>query len=607
MAVRRSGPDAPHSWRVRAGRLLTKYRLPLLAGLAVVSLVLGYVGLTEKMAEGGQPFSPSDVIYRVIPLFVFGGGTVEPPTPWQLNVARFLAPLVLASATILGLLRIFDDQVGLLRIRRYKGHVVVVGLGRVGTAVASSLHARGYQVAAIERDPSNPDIRACRAAGIPVVVGSGDEKEVLVDAGLRQAAYLFAMTGDDVLNATVTRVACSIADTRQVSGITSFLKVDDAVLAGVLDQFALGRFSKPRFRLESFWVAGRAASALLDEHPLLLDADGDPRSHPHLLLVGADSLLSEVLVLAARRWHGLGRGAEDRLTVTVIDGGASAFVADLEERYPRMREVCDLRAVDLSPSAAGFVGGSFNTTAGPGAAITLALVRAETDSAGVTAAIRLRQGLRSAHGGDTIPIVVCVESAEGGLVGLLHPQLEDVGDALRSYRGIELFGVLEAITDPDGLLLGMNERLARGMHRQYTLLARSQAATTAERPAMVPWTALKAEDIESNRSAAADIGRKLEQIHCDVEPMDDWDATPLEFTDAEIESLAELEHQRWADRRVACGWTWGPERDQQRLKHPDIRPYADLLEGTKDFDRDQVRHIPGLLYDLGFRVVRRSD
>ena len=76
------------------------------------------------------------------------------------------------------------------------------------------------------------------------------------------------------------------------------------------------------------------------------------------------------------------------------------------------------------------------------------------------------------------------------------------------------------------------------------------------------------------------------------------------FTDAEIEELARLEHQRWSREREADGWTYGPQRDNARKIHPDLVPYDQLSESAKDKDRRAVVRIPALAALIGLVVVR---
>ncbi|MEV7353462.1 NAD-binding protein [Kitasatospora sp. NPDC091276] len=81
-----------------------------------------------------------------------------------------------------------------------RDHVIVVGLGNVGTRVAAQLHELGVPVVCMERDPQARGIAAARALGIPVVLGDGPFEEQLRRARLKHSRALVAVSGDDATN-----------------------------------------------------------------------------------------------------------------------------------------------------------------------------------------------------------------------------------------------------------------------------------------------------------------------------------------------------------------------------------------------------------------------
>ena len=71
-----------------------------------------------------------------------------------------------------------------------------------------------------------------------------------------------------------------------------------------------------------------------------------------------------------------------------------------------------------------------------------------------------------------------------------------------------------------------------------------------------------------------------------------------------IEAIAENNHDVWAKERKANGWTYGPERDDDNLKHPDLVPYSDLPESEKEYDRKAARGILELVQRLGYKITK---
>ena len=84
--------------------------------------------------------------------------------------------------------------------------IVVIGCGRVGSALARNLAARRREVAVVDVDPSAFDRLGSTFAGTRVA-GSATDRRMLVDAGIEEADALAVVTGSDDVNAVVARLA----------------------------------------------------------------------------------------------------------------------------------------------------------------------------------------------------------------------------------------------------------------------------------------------------------------------------------------------------------------------------------------------------------------
>jgi Trk K+ transport system NAD-binding subunit len=79
-------------------------------------------------------------------------------------------------------------------------HVVVVGLGNVGTRVVEALHDFGVDVVAIDRRDQAPGVRVARDLGIPVIVGDATQEGTLRAAWVQTCRALVVVSVDDVNN-----------------------------------------------------------------------------------------------------------------------------------------------------------------------------------------------------------------------------------------------------------------------------------------------------------------------------------------------------------------------------------------------------------------------
>ncbi|MET7951766.1 NAD-binding protein [Micromonospora sp. NPDC005324] len=79
-------------------------------------------------------------------------------------------------------------------------HVVLVGLGNIGTRVLEELHAFGIPVVAVDRTESARGIGVARELGLPVIVGDATRLETLRAASVHTCRALVVLTADDVTN-----------------------------------------------------------------------------------------------------------------------------------------------------------------------------------------------------------------------------------------------------------------------------------------------------------------------------------------------------------------------------------------------------------------------
>jgi len=71
-----------------------------------------------------------------------------------------------------------------------------------------------------------------------------------------------------------------------------------------------------------------------------------------------------------------------------------------------------------------------------------------------------------------------------------------------------------------------------------------------------------------------------------------------------IEVLAKNAHDNWALQRMDEGWVFGPSRDDEAKKHPDLIPYDELPESEKEYDRRMATETIKLILASGFRIEK---
>lgn len=72
------------------------------------------------------------------------------------------------------------------------------------------------------------------------------------------------------------------------------------------------------------------------------------------------------------------------------------------------------------------------------------------------------------------------------------------------------------------------------------------------------------------------------------------------------EQIAKNVHDVWAIGRIKEGWTYGPERNDVKKKHPCLVPYEKLPETEKEYDRKTAQETLRLIMKLGFEIKNKS-
>lgn len=161
---------------------------------------------------------------------------------------------------------------------------------------------------------------------------------------------------------------------------------------------------------------------------------------------------------------------------------------------------------------------------------------------------------------------------------------------------------------PAGELTGnkeQTERLARQIFETYNAVQRKRNPGRAlEYPR---WEEAPETVRNANRRQAEGIFEKAALLGCEIVLASSAGDEVAEFTEEEIEFLARLEHEAWAEDRRRDGWSLGQRKDVARKQTPYLTGYDELSEEIKELDRDAVRNVIPLLRSMGLKVVRPGE
>lgn len=74
-----------------------------------------------------------------------------------------------------------------------------------------------------------------------------------------------------------------------------------------------------------------------------------------------------------------------------------------------------------------------------------------------------------------------------------------------------------------------------------------------------------------------------------------------------LEILAKNVHNQWMTGRLADGWKYGSQRNDEKKEHPSLIPYEDLSEAEKEYDRQTaLATIKGLI-ESGYEMAKKYN
>ncbi|MER8083678.1 NAD-binding protein [Streptomyces sp. NPDC058316] len=184
-------------------------------GLAVVGLAVA-----SWLTTGDHPAHAAYL--TLLDLFAMGDPAIGDSTARQLlQLLSGVAGLMLLPLLVAAVLEAFGSLRTASSLRRpprgLSGHVVLLGLGKIGTRVLVRLRELGIPVVCVEDDPDARGIAVARRLHVPVVLGDVTQEGVLEAAKIQRARALLALTSIDTTNLEAALYARSVEPNLRVS------------------------------------------------------------------------------------------------------------------------------------------------------------------------------------------------------------------------------------------------------------------------------------------------------------------------------------------------------------------------------------------------------
>jgi len=558
------------------------YKLYFTSALAAAAFYMGFTGFSEYFRAANENKNIADLIYLTVQLFALESGNIPGNIPWQLEIARFLAPAITAYAAFEAVTILFYEQIQILRAGFYRDHIVICGLGHKGMTLAKKFNKSGERVIVIDYDDKNPFIDKCRECGITVLIGDVTDSVFLMKARVDRAKILIAACGEDSVNAEVAVNACCIVKDRNWPVLTCYVHIFDDTLCNLLKEREISAENIQSFRLQFFNSFDQGARVMLDKYPPFDPKATAENKNKHFLVIGAGRNGQRLIWHICRMSHFYGNTGTGNLKITIIDREAFTKLELLQVRYPCLKDICDFKVLQFDVCSPEF--NSLKFLSAPGEKIDLSCIYIclDNDSLALSSALIINQKVKELN----IPVILRM-GYSAGLAAIIN------GIETRRSDNLKTFALFDEVSTPEVILNDTHETLAKAIHDEHRINNKNEFSgdngSSADK-AMKEWHELSEEFKESNRLQ---------------EPLKDFSAAPFEFKTDEIERLAQMEHSRWVQERIESGWKYSAfETDRDKKIHRSLVEWSKLDESEKEKNRTVIKMLPKLLAKIGFQIYR---
>jgi len=588
---------------------------------ALLSFLLGLVGLVQLIPEEGVVYNFWDAVYEALRLFIIDLGH-RGEMPLALDIARFLAPASTAAATVLGLIILLKDKIAELSLRRYRGHVVVCGLGRKGQYIISDFLTRGWKIVAIELDPDNKKISELQVRGVFVLKGVNACDPVVLKKGrVFCAKYVLALTDSNETNIEIARQTEQVVKKHikkeTTERVTCIVNLDDYRLKRAIVEHSFFAKTRSYFYVRLFSVYDTTARLIVKNNApdMYMRASSPDDPAMHILVIGFDKLGQQIVTQSALLGH---YSNGKKLIVTVIDHSTDQQIRNFENYFPNIGNIIDLRYHNLECSEIGVKNLKELQQESRFAAIYIA--RGD-DNLALADAFDLQRKLRDLlihnfdermDGLEPDEFYKLVASKVPPII-VAMPPVSELGEIVshentdNRFLGIHIFNMMDNTCIEAVMINEQLDHLAHTIHEEYVSTELKKGTPLKAWASLVHWDELAEDYKDANRNQSDHFMVKLRALGLDTEPKG-GPKTPVDFrrfledNPEMVQRLAQAEHRRWNADRWIAGWTYGRVRNDKLRLHSSLIPWDEISEAEKQKDIDTIYKIPAQLALIGEEI-----
>ncbi|WP_326698517.1 NAD-binding protein [Streptomyces sp. NBC_01754] len=249
------------------------------------------LAVASVVTTGDSPLSATYL--TLLDLLAMGDPAEDgPPARQIIQLLTGMAGLLLLPLLVAAVLEAFGSLRNASSLRRpprgLSGHVVLLGLGKIGTRVLVRLRELDIPVVVVEEDPEARGIPLARGMHVPTVIGDVTQEGVLEAAKIGRARALLALTSIDTTNLEATlyarhvkpdlRVALRLYDDEFATAVYRTLRT--AHPQALTRSRSVSHLAAPSFAVAM--MGRQILGAVPVERKVMLFAALEVGSHPHL-------------------------------------------------------------------------------------------------------------------------------------------------------------------------------------------------------------------------------------------------------------------------------------------------------------------------------------
>ena len=513
----------------------------------------------------------------------------------MIQLARFAGIIV----PVVGILFAFSGALGRSLAHMFNlgaaNHVVIAGVSPPALTLALDCRLKGDAVILIGEGLSEETALSLRRRGVIVIEGDPTRSDALASARAHHAAHVVAFEPDDTANLQIE------AAVRRLVG-----SAKRRPPIGVHVATASPMLLKEAREMRSQQMRGKSARDLsIDPKPFSLDeiaaraliqsqaqtmldlADHLGQERVHILFFGFDDAAEAVATHLFKSLWSLRFGAP---RITVLTPDHEAAEARFQARHCEAFAHPGLWSADIvfmpfNWDAQSIGHATFEMIEHARGKPTAAVVSTGTDPGNIHLAIALG---RSCNHGLRWPIPIFMKESARSEFSQTYAKGDET-EQVDAY--LQAFGARQETATRAIILRGALDRGAAIAHEHYNkaIAKRDPMRLKDLQAALRDWPDVLETYRSANRAAADsalvkmwDAGWRLAHARerGDVDPV---------ISQADIQALAKVEHDRWCAERLMAGWRPSGERDNDLMLHDNLVPWEDLDDELRARDAVQVR------------------